>query len=83
MQSFFTGLGITLANFTPAILVALGVLAITDKLSNGIPTYTYWAFFIGAFASIVSVLISVFTTKEYPPTDEELALINEKKKQNI
>lgn len=24
MQSFFTGLGITLANFTPAILVALG-----------------------------------------------------------
>ena len=83
MQSFFTGLGITLANFTPAILVALGVLAITDKLPNGIPTYTYWAFFIGAFASIVSVLISVFTTKEYPPTDEELALINEKKKQNI
>jgi maltose/moltooligosaccharide transporter len=83
MQSFFTGLGITLANFTPAILVAFGVLAITDKLSNGIPTYTYWAFFIGAFASVASVLISVFTTKEYPPTAEELALMNEKKKKNI
>ena len=83
MQSFFTGLGITLANFTPAVLVAFGVLAITDKLSNGIPTYTYWAFFIGAFASVASVLISVFTTKEYPPTAEELALMNEKKKKNI
>ncbi|TRX38592.1 SLC45 family MFS transporter [Flavobacterium sp. ZT3R18] len=83
MQSFFTGLGITLANFTPAILVSVGILAITDKLSNGIPTYTYWAFFIGAFASITSVLLSVITTKEYPPTAEELAVIAEKKKQNI
>jgi maltose/moltooligosaccharide transporter len=83
MQSFFTGLGITLANFTPAILVSLGILTITDKLSNGIPTYTYWAFFIGAFASITSVLLSVITTKEYPPTAEELAVIEEKKKHNI
>ena len=58
MQSFFTGLGITLANFTPAILVSIGILTITDKLANGIPTYTYWAFFIGAFASISSVLLS-------------------------
>ncbi len=72
MQSFFTGLGITLANFTPALLVALGVLTFTDKMSNGIPTYTYYAFFIGAVAAVVSVLISVLTTQEYPPTDEEL-----------
>jgi maltose/moltooligosaccharide transporter len=71
-QSFFTGLGITLANFTPAILVAFGFLAITDKMSNGIPTYTYWAFFIGAAAALISIMITVFTTKEYPPTDAEL-----------
>jgi len=83
MQSFFTGLGITLANFTPAILVSLGILAISDKLANGIPTYTYWAFFIGAIASITSVLISIITTKEYPPTTEELAGIAEKKKRTI
>lgn len=83
MQSFFTGLGSTLSNFTPAILVSLGVLAITDKLENGIPTYTYWAFFIGAFASIVSILISVFTTKEIPPTEEELVAINLVKKENV
>lgn len=83
MQSFFTGLGSTLSNFTPAILVSLGVLAITDKLENGIPTYTYWAFFIGAFASIVSILISVFTTKEIPPTEEELVAINLAKKENV
>lgn len=83
MQSFFTGLGSTLSNFTPAILVSLGVLAISDKLENGIPTYTYWAFFIGAFASIVSILISVFTTKEIPPTEEEIVAINLAKKENV
>jgi len=80
MQSFFTGLGITLANFTPAILVSLGILAITDKFENGIPTYTYWAFFIGAFASVATILLTVFTTKEIPPTAEEFELLNEKKK---
>lgn len=83
MQSFFTGLGITLANFTPAILVSLGILAITDKFENGIPTYTYWAFFIGAFASIFSILLTVFTTKEIPPTPEEFELIKAKKKEPV
>ncbi|WP_281238708.1 MFS transporter [Flavobacterium praedii] len=84
MQSFFTGLGITLANFTPAILVALGLFAFTDKMSNGIPVYTYWAFFIGAVAAIGSVLISVLTTKEYPPTEQELEVMKrEKEKGNV
>ena len=53
MQSFFTGFGITLANF------------------------------IGAFASIASVLLSVMTNKEFPPTAEELLVIQEKKKENL
>jgi len=79
MQSFFTGLGTTLANFMPAILVFFGILALSDKMENGIPVFTYWAFGVGAFASIFTVLFSVLTTKEYPPTKEELAIINEKK----
>lgn len=83
MQSFFTGLGITLANFTPAILVSLGFLALTDKMENGIPTYTYYAFFIGSLASITTIMISVLTTKEIPPTEEELRIINEKKQKPV
>ncbi|MCF6347386.1 MAG: MFS transporter [Flavobacteriaceae bacterium] len=79
MQSFFTGLGTTIANFTPAILVSLGFLAITDKMENGIPVTTYWAFFIGAFASIATILYSVLTTKEYPPTEEELKKLKEER----
>jgi len=78
-QSFFTGLASTLANFTPAILISLGFFALSDTMENGIPVATYWAFFIGSFASIASILYSVFTTKEYPPTEEELKLLQEEK----
>ncbi|MEK9612594.1 MAG: MFS transporter [Flavobacteriaceae bacterium] len=81
VQSFFTGLGTTLANFTPAILVSFGILTLTDKMDNGIPVSTYWAFGIGAAASIITILISVFTTSEYPPTEEELRQIEAFKKE--
>ena len=80
VQSFFTGLGTTLANFTPAILVSFGILALTDKMDNGISVSTYWAFAIGAAASIITILITVFTTSEYPPTSEELKNIENFKK---
>ena len=84
VQSFFTGLGTTLANFTPAILVSFGILALTDKMDNGIPVSTYWAFAIGAVASIITILITVLTTSEYPPTTEELnAIENSKKGENL
>ncbi|MDW3209510.1 MAG: MFS transporter [Reichenbachiella sp.] len=79
MQSFFTGLGTTMANFMPAILVSVGILTLSDKMGNGIPVFTYWAFGIGAFASIATVLFSVLTTKEYPPSEEELKKIEEEK----
>ena len=79
MQSFFTGLGSTLANFTPAILISLGFFALSDTMENGIPVATYWAFFIGSFASIATVLYSVLTTKEYPPTEEELQQLQEER----
>lgn len=78
-QSFFTGLGSTLANFTPALLITLGLVGINEIESNGIPTTVYWAFSIGAVVAIVSILFSMFTTKEIPPTEEQLAEINSKK----
>ena len=78
MQSFFTGLGSVMSNFTPAILVSFGILALSDKMDNGIPVSTYWAFGIGAIASIGTILVTVLTTSEYPPT-EELAVIKANK----
>lgn len=81
VQSFFTGLGTTLANFTPAILVSFGVLALSDKMDNGIPVSTYWAFGIGAAASIITILITVLKTSEYPPSEKELEEIQKAKAQ--
>ena len=71
-QSFFTGLGITLANLTPGILVAIGFISQNARSSNNIPYTTYAAFLIGAFVSIASVMYSVLTTKEDPMTVEEV-----------
>jgi maltose/moltooligosaccharide transporter len=82
MQSFFTGLGTTIANFAPAIIISLGLLTMEEKMENGIPIFTYWAFAIGAFVSIATVLFTVLTTKEYAPTEEELKVLNAEKKKN-
>ena len=71
MQSFFIGVGQTLANALPLILTALGV---TGVLASGIPLSTDYAFKIGAFAFLLAVLWTIFTTKEYPPEDMEAFL---------
>ncbi|HEX8330882.1 MAG TPA: MFS transporter [Hymenobacter sp.] len=65
-QSFFTGLGITLANFTPSVLVYLGLLSATARSSNNIPHTTYAAFGIGAAVSIGAILYSVLKVREKP-----------------
>jgi maltose/moltooligosaccharide transporter len=68
-QALFVGAGAVTANL--CILVFNKVIAgVTD---NGIPYWVYVAFWIGAVCSIGSVLVSVLSTKEIPPTDEELA----------
>ena len=79
VQSFFTGLGSIMSNFTPVILVSFGILALSDTMDNGVPVSTYWAFGIGAIASKGTILVTVLTTSEYPPTEEELAVINANK----
>jgi maltose/moltooligosaccharide transporter len=68
MQSFFIGIGSTLANALPYILTMLGVVGI---MQSGIPYSTLIAFIVGAAAFLVAVLWTVFTTDEYPPEDME------------
>ena len=69
MQSVFTGLGITLANLSLYFFQQW----IGGESSTGIPYWVYGSFYIGAVCSIGSVLITVFSTKEVRPSDEELA----------
>lgn len=72
-QSFFTGLGITLANLSLYFFqqIITGSTTAPDG-SEGIPYWVFGSFFVGAVCSIGSVLWSTTTTPEIPPTETEL-----------
>ncbi len=69
-QSFFTGFGQTLANLS----IFVFPLLFAGK-TGSLPNWVYAAFFCGAICSMGSILWSIRTTKEIPPTAEELALM--------
>ena len=73
-QSFFTGFGQTLANVSLFIFPLL-FIGTTGKL----PTWVFASFFLGSVCSIASVWWSSYTTKEIPPTAEELQTMREEK----
>src|SRR5258708_5644965 len=68
MQSFFIGIGATLANALPYIFRYLGV---SGRTASGIPLTVQYSFKIGAVVFLAAVLWTIFTTKEYPPEDME------------
>ncbi len=74
-QSFFTGLGITLANVSLFVFQKF----IEGGTAAGIPYWVLGSFMLGAVCSITSVLISVLRTPEIPPSAEELAALRAKK----
>lgn len=68
MQSWFIGIGQTLANGLPYLFTALGVVGV---MASGIPLSVDYSFKIGAVVFLIAVLWTVITTKEYPPEDME------------
>ncbi|MBN8643267.1 MAG: MFS transporter [Flavobacteriales bacterium] len=73
-QSFFTGFGQTLANVSLFIFPMI-FIGTTGKL----PTWVFASFFLGAVCSVASVWWSSYTTKEIPPTEEEIQKIQSEK----
>ena len=68
MQSFFIGIGQTLANALPWLF---GVMGLVGARASGIPLTVDYAFKIGAVTFLLAVLWTIFTTSEYPPEDLE------------
>ena len=68
MQSFFIGIGQTLANALPYLFSTLGVIGV---MASGIPLSVDYSFKIGAIVFLVAVVWTVVTTREYPPEDME------------
>ncbi len=82
MQSFFIGIGATLANILPYIFRRMHV---DDRAANAtsaapvIPASVNYSFKIGAVAFLICVLWTVITTKEFPP--ENMEEFNRKRKE--
>jgi maltose/moltooligosaccharide transporter len=68
MQSFFIGIGQTLANALPYLFSVLGVIGV---MASGIPLSVDYSFKIGAIVFLAAVVWTVASTKEYPPEDLE------------
>jgi len=66
MQSFFIGVGATLANALP---LAFSWLGVTGSTAAGIPLSVKYSFQVGAAVFLVAVLWTVATTSEFPPED--------------
>lgn len=69
MQSVMIGAGAVIASFLPQILTALGIS--TQSALGRIPDTIRFSFYIGAVVLLLSILITVCTTSEYPPADLE------------
>ena len=69
MQSLLIGAGAVISSALPYVLGKLGV---SDKADPGtIPDTVKIAFVVGAAVYFISVLYTIFTTKEHPPEDLE------------
>ena len=70
MQSLMIGLGGSIASALPWLMN--NIFGQTNTAAEGsIPDNVKWSFYIGAFFFASAVLYTVFTTKEYPPSDED------------
>lgn len=68
MQSLMIGFGGSVASALPWAMK--NIFHITNTAEQGsIPENVKWSFYIGAFFFMSAVLYTVFTTKEYPPSD--------------
>ena len=82
MQSMFIGLASFIAGYLPQKLVEwFGVSR--DKSGGAIPQNIMLSFYIGGAVFLISVLYTVFKSKEYPPADPDWKAKLEQSNQGI
>ena len=79
IQSLFIGLGGTIGSALPWMMTNWFGIASEGAGQGHIPTSVRLSFYIGAAAFMGAVLWTVFSTREYPPSDSELAAIRARK----
>ncbi|KAA1261323.1 Major Facilitator Superfamily protein [Rubripirellula obstinata] len=78
MQSVFIGAGAVIASKLPGWLETGGVSSVTNSVQQ-IPQTVHVAFTVGAFVFLIAVLWTVVTTKEHPPSEEEILAMKNKR----
>ena len=68
MQSMFIGLASFIAGYLPQVLVNWFHVS-REKTNGSIPQNILLSFYIGGIVFLVSVLYTVFKSKEYPPSE--------------
>jgi len=77
MQTFFIGCGAVIASLLPTIFS--DYFGVSNSVTNGsIPDSVRYSFYIGGAIFLLSVMWTVFTTKEFPP--QNLAEFEEERK---
>lgn len=74
MQSFFIGLGAVAGSALPYVLANWFGISNIPMDGEMIPDTVRWSFYIGGVVFILSILVTIFTTREYSP--EEMKSFN-------
>ncbi len=81
IQSFLINVGAVIGSALPFILTAAGVS--NDTEAGKVAPSVIWSFYIGGSLLLLSVLVTVIRTKEYPPKEfEEYNAITAKDKES-
>jgi maltose/moltooligosaccharide transporter len=67
IQSFLINVGAVIGSALPFILTATGVS--NDAVAGKVPASVIWSFYIGGSLLLLSVLVTILKTKEYPPKE--------------
>lgn len=69
VQSFLINAGAVVGSALPFILTAIGIQ--NEAPAGEVAPSVIWSFYIGGSLLLISVLVTVFKTKEYPPEEYE------------
>jgi maltose/moltooligosaccharide transporter len=69
MQSFFIGVGAIVASYLPYIFNRFLDVSNTAEVAGTVSDNVKYSFYAGAFMLFVTVMWTVFSTKEYPPDE--------------
>jgi maltose/moltooligosaccharide transporter len=83
VQSFFIGVGAFVASYLPLIFTKIFGVSNTSDTPGAITDNVKYAYYVGAFMLFVTVMWTVFSTKEYPPDAETEKNLSNRERRKI